>query len=326
MRVGIYGFGSIGRLLAKTAIKRGHEIVAAIDIDPKIIGKDIGELLGLEPLGVTVTDKVEELATADIVLHATGSYLDKVYEQIMNTIELGLDIISTCETLAYPYYRYPTLARKINEKALSHGVTVLGTGINPGFLLDTLLIVLSSTIPVVKKIKAIRSVDASKRREPFKKKIGIGINPTEFKEKMKKGVITGHVGYAESVLLIADALGIHLTDVVEKQEPIIAEREIMLGETVISKGMVIGIKGYGKGIVKDKEVIHIEFNAYLNAKDYEEITIEGEEYSVTWKSTGTPGDQGTASVILSIAENVTRLPAGLLTMVDIIPFKPFLKT
>ncbi len=326
MRIGLYGFGSIGRLLAKVALERGHEIVAVIDIDPKLQGKDVGEILGIEPIGVYVTSSIDELATADVVLHATGSYLDKVYDQILSVIEMGLDVVSTCETLAYPYYRYPILARKLDEKAISYGVTVLGTGINPGFLLDTLLIVLSAPLPSIKKIKAVRSLDASKRRMPFQKKVGIGLKPEEFRKKLEAGELTGHVGYAESVLLIADAAGIQLSRVEEKQEPVVAEKEITIGEKRITAGTVIGIKGYGRGFIGDNEIIRIEFHAYVGANEYEKIIIEGKDYDITWTSSGTPGDMGTASILVSIAENITKLPIGLITMADIIPFKPFFST
>ncbi len=325
LKIGIYGFGSIGRLLAKVALERGHELIGVVDIDPKIAGKDAGELVGVGELGIEVSKDPEVLSDADVVLHATKSYLDEIYDQILTLIDMGLNTISTCETLAYPYYRYPVLARKINEKALANGVVVLGTGINPGFILDTLIITLSAPFDTVKSIRAIRSINAEKRRTPFKKKIGIGLKPEEFIDKLKKGELTGHVGYAESVLLIADAAEVHLSKVIENQEPVIAANDMKIGDYLIEKGTVIGIKGYGIGYIGDKEAIRIELHAFLGANDYEEIQIEGKNYTISWKSTGTPGDLGTASVVLSIAEKVYTYPTGLITMADIVSFKIHIK-
>ncbi len=326
MRIGLYGFGSIGRIIALEAMKRGWEVVAAIDIDEKILGKDIGKILGLkEKTGVVVTSDPEELLEADVVIHATTSFLDKAYDQILNVVRLGIDVVSTCETLSYPYYRYPVLARKINDEALKYGVTVIGTGINPGFLLDTLPIVLTAPFNIIEKITAVRSIDASKRRPSFVKKIGVGMKPDEYKAKLLSGELTGHVGYAESVLLIADAAGIHLDKIIEGQEPVVADKEYNLGETVIEPGRVIGVKGYGAGYKGEKELIRVEFHAYLGAEEYEEIIIKGTDYEVKWRSTGTPGDKGTAAVVLNIANIVNELPAGLLTMSDLIPFKPLFK-
>lgn len=321
MRVGIFGFGSIGRLLAYVSIKRGHEVIGVVDIDEKIVGRDVGEVLGMESYGVYVSKDVATLSEADVVLHATGSYLTDVYHQIARVVEMGVNVVSTCETLSYPYYRYPVLARKLDELARDYGVVLLGTGINPGFLLDTLVAVLSAPVPIIRRIKAIRSLDASRRRESFRKKIGVGLDPVAVKNMIEKGILTGHVGYAESVYLIASAGDLQLTRIVEHQEPVPAENLVEHSGVRVEKGMNKGIRGYGLGYVGDREVIRIEFHAYVGAPEYEEITVEGEDYTVTWRSTGTPGDLGTASVVVSTAEKVRDLPPGLRTMTDLLPFK-----
>ncbi len=321
MRLGIYGFGSIGRLLAKVALKRGHEIVSVVDIDERILGLDAGEVLGVGRLGVTVTRDVKSLAGADVVLHATGSYLDRVYDQIARVVEMGVGVVSTCETLAYPYYRYPVLAKRLDELAKSYGVAVVGTGINPGFVLDTLLAVLASPVPLVKKIRAVRSLDAAKRREPFRKKIGVGEDPAVVKSKLERGEITGHVGYAESVYLVAYAGGLELTRVEEGQEPVPAEEAVESSGVRVERGLNKGIVGYGAGYVGDKEVIRVELHAYVGAPEYEEVAIEGEDYSVVWRSTGTPGDLGTASVVVSVAEALYYAPPGLRLMTELLPFR-----
>ncbi|MEM1916218.1 MAG: dihydrodipicolinate reductase [Ignisphaera sp.] len=321
MLIGIYGFGSIGRLVAREAIERGYEIAGVVDIDRALIGRDIGEILGIGSIGLEVSDDISVLSDADVVVHATGSYLDKVYNQIVSVLDMGIDVVSTCETLAYPYYRYPVLAVKLNEIALDQGVSVLGTGVNPGFLLDTLATVLASSVTQVKSIRVVRSVDASKRRESFKKKIGIGMDFRVVEDMMKRGELSGHVGYAESVYLIAHAGDLQLTKVLEEQKPLVAEETIEWMGLRIEKGFCRGIRGTGIGYVYDKEVIRIEFYAYVGAPEYEEITIVGKNYSVTWRSSGTPGDQGTVAVVLNIAEKIKKLPPGLHLMTDLIPFK-----
>lgn len=322
MRIGIYGFGAIGRLIAREALERGIEVVAAIDINPEIVGRDIGEILGLDKrLGVTVSNDPSALRGVDVVIHATGSYLDKVYPQLVKAIESGADVVSTCETLAYPYYRYPSLARKLDALARARGVSVIGTGINPGFLLDTLAIALATPLGVVERIVAIRSLDAAKRREPFRKKVGVGMDPMEVKAKLETGELTGHVGYAESVLLIADAAGVELARVEEGQDVVPAESDVESAGIKVPKGMNLGAKGYGVGYIGNREVIRVEFHAYVGAEEYEEITVEGRGYTIKWKSTGTPGDLGTASVILSVAEAIGSYRPGLLVMTDLVPFR-----
>jgi len=321
LRIGVYGFGAIGRLASRLILERGHELVGAVDIDERIVGKDVGELLGVGSLGVEVTKDVSELADADVVIHATGSYLDRVFDQIASLVKLGVHVVSTCETLSYPYYRYPVLALRLDELARAFGSVVIGTGINPGYLLDTLVAVLAASVPSVKRVKAVRSLDAAKRREPFRKKIGIGEDPRVVEERIARGEITGHVGYAESVYLIALAGDLNLTKVVEWQGSVPAEADVESSGIRVEKGKNKGIVGYGAGFVGEQEVIRVVFEAYVGAPEYEEIEVEGHEYSVKWRSTGTPGDLGTVTVALNVAERVPYMLPGLRLMTDMLPFK-----
>lgn len=323
MRLGVYGLGSIGRLVALSALERGHEISGAVDIDPGLVGRDLGEVLGLgERLGVRVSREASALGDSELVIHATGSYLDRVYPQIAGVLSMGKSVVSTCETLSYPYYRYPVLARRLDEVARSRGAFVLGTGVNPGFLLDSLAIALSASINVVERVRAVRTVDASSRREPFRRKIGIGEDPRAVEEKLGRGEITGHVGFAESVLLIADASEIQLSRVEEAQWPMAAENDLESRGIRVARGMCKGISGYGAGYVGGSEAIRVELHAHVGAEDSEEISVEGGGEKIVWKSTGTPGDSGTASIVLSIAEKIVGRRVGLITMADLVPFRP----
>lgn len=298
MKVVIYGFGQIGRLLADACVKRGFEVVGAVDINPEVVGKSLRDF-GIES-DAEVSDKLT--FEGDLAFVTTGSYLDRVYPQIEECVKSGFNVVSTCETLAYPEYRYPEIARKIDSIARENDVTVLGTGINPGFLLDTLPIVLSAVCTEVNSIKAIRCVDALKRRTQFQKKVGVGLRLEEF----EKANLSGHVGYAESALLIAEALRVDVKEVREGQEP------------VVENGIVKGIKGFGE-VFGDKK-IRVEFHAYANAEEYELIEIEGDN-PVTWRSSGTKGDLGTVAVLINVAKRVVEHEAGLIKMTDLIPFR-----
>lgn len=322
VRVGLYGFGAMGRIIARSAIERNYEIVSVVDIDPNLVGRDAGFVMGFEErLGINISSDPTTLGNADVVIHATGSYLDRVFNQVALVVGMGVDIVSTCETLTYPYYRYPVLARKLDRLAKTRGASVLGTGVNPGFLLDALAIVLAVPFNSVRRIVAVRSVDAARRRESFRKKIGVGEDPRIVEDKLKRGEITGHVGYAESVLMIADAASVQPTRVVEDQSIVVAEYDVESAGVKVLKNMNRGVKGYGAAYMGDKEIIRVEFHAYVAADEYEEIVIEGKDYSVKWRSTGTPGDLATAAVILNIVEKIEEQEPGLLTMADLIPFK-----
>lgn len=322
VRVIIYGVGAIGTNIAKFVLgKRGIEIVGAIDISPEKVGKDLGEILGLEEkLGVVVSNNALEILSKsrpDVTLHATGSFLDKVYSQIVEIVKARSNVISTCETLAYPYYRYPELGEKLDKLARDHGVTVLGSGVNPGFVYDTLVVTLTSVCETVERIRAVRSLDATKRRYPFQKKIGLGLAPEEFKSKLDAGEITAHVGYAESIMLVAKALGWKINKIEEIQEPMVAEKDLETKYFKVKPGEVAGVRGYGIGYINGREVIRVELVAAVGAEDYEEIIIEGNPNLHLKNIMGIPGDLATVAMVINVIPRVLKAQPGLLTMIDL---------
>ena len=254
----LYGLGAMGRRIAKAVLeKKGLRVVGAVDISKEIVGKDLGEILeSNKRVGVTVTDDVDALLSkikANIAIIATTSYLKDVYPQIEKCVKAGINVISTCEELSYPYYKYPQLSNEIDELAKKYGVTVLGTGINPGFLMDTLPIVLTGPCKEVESIKVTRMMDSSKRRIPYQKKIGTGLSPEEFRKMIDEKKITGHVGLVESIAMIAEALGWKLDEIREfPPEPVIAEKEIVTSYTTVKPGFVAGLKSIAHGIKMEK--------------------------------------------------------------------------
>jgi len=324
VRVVLYGLGSIGALIAKHVMKRkGVEAVGAVDVAPDKVGKDLGEVIGLgERLGVRVVHDDEALdlmlrVKPHVALHATATYLDKIYPQIVKCVKAGANVISTAETLAYPWYRYPELATLIDEMAKKYCVRVLGTGVNPGFVFDALPAFLSSVCVDVRRIHVIRSIDASKRRYSFQKKYGLGMTVQEFQEKMSRGEITAHVGYAESIMLISSMIGLRVDKISEGQEPIVADKHVETQHFKIEPGRVCGVRGYGIGYVGGREFIRLELLASVGRTDYDEVVIDGDP-PLKWRNEyGTAGDIATAAMIINAIPRVLRAPPGLLTMKDI---------
>ncbi len=322
-RVVIYGVGPIGQLITRVALDRGYDVVGAIDIDPQKVGKDLGEVIGMgKTLGIKVegdADKVLKDSKPDIVLHSTGSFFDRVYPQVMKAVKAGADVISTCETLSWPWYRYPDLAELVDNYAKNHGVTILGAGVNPGFVFDALPAVLSVTLTRLDKITVTRSLDASKRRYSFQKKIGLGMTLSQFNEALSRGEITAHVGFAESILLLANIIGLKLDRVEEGQEALIAEKRYETQYFKMEPGQIKGVIGHGSGFIGGKEVIRVELRACAGCEDFEEVRLEGEPL-ITWRSTGTAGDPATAAVIINLAPRVLSARPGLITLKDLINY------
>ncbi|RLF97588.1 MAG: dihydrodipicolinate reductase [Thaumarchaeota archaeon] len=325
IKVILYGVGEIGRSIAKALLKRRrYDVVGAIDVREEIIGRDLGEILGLEErLNVMISDKsteVLESVDADIVVLATTSYLKQTYPQIMECLDNSLNVISTCEELSYPWIKYPKLSDELDKKARKHGVTVLGTGINPGFLMDTLPIVLTSPCLSIKSIRVKRIMYSGNRRIQYQKKIGTGLSIEEFKAKIRRREITGHVGLFESVALIASTLGWKLDEIVETPpEPVIAERDVETTYTVVKKGRVAGLRCEAYGLMNEEKVIKLEFVSHACVEDpFDEISIVGEPNVRVRAIGGIHGDLGTVAMILNMIPEVVSARPGLLTMKDFI--------
>jgi len=324
IKVVLYGVGAIGSKIAKFLLgKEGVEIVGAIDIAKDKVGKDLGEVLGMgKRLNVVVSDDLETVfckACADIVVHATTSYLKDVYPQIAPLARYGVNVISTCEELAYPYVSEPELAKKLDALGMRYGVTFLGTGINPGFLMDTLVITLTGVCQKIDRIRVERVMNAATRRVPFQKKIGAGLSVEEFKKKIKEKAITGHVGLEQSIGMIAGALKWQLDKIrVDPVEPVVAEEKVASEAIEVKPGYVAGLKQSAHGFVGGKEKITLEFQAYIGAKEeYDTITIDGVPPIRQKISPCVHGDLATIAVIVNSIPKVINAPPGLLTMKDL---------
>jgi len=324
IRVVLYGIGAMGSNIAKFLLeKEGIEIVGAIDIAKDKVGKDLGEVLQTgKRLGIVISDdfrKVLSKARADAVVHATSSYLKDVYPQIAPLAEYEVNVISTCEELSYPFVTEPELAKKLDALGIKYGVTFLGTGINPGFLMDTLVIMLTGVCQKIDKIKVERVMNAGTRRLPFQRKVGAGLSISEFKKKIEEKAITGHVGLEQSIGMVASTLGWELDKIeVDPVEPVIAKENVASDAIKVKKGNVAGLRQRARGVMKRKNVITLDFQAYIGAKEeYDSITIDGVPPIHQKISPCVHGDLATVAVIVNSIPKVMNTAPGLATMKDL---------
>jgi 4-hydroxy-tetrahydrodipicolinate reductase len=324
VKVLLYGVGAVGRLIARNLLKKeGIKVVGAIDIAKDKIGKDLGEILGMSRnLGLKVSDNVTSLLEndrPDVAVHATSSFLRDTYEQIIPLVKASINVVSTCEELSFPSIAEPKLTKDLNILAKKHGATVLGTGINPGFLMDTLVITLTAACIEIERIEAARVMDASTRRLPFQKKIGAGLTVEEFKEKMKSGKITGHVGLEQSIAMIGDALKWNIEDIiVDEVKPVITKKPVRNRNFSIDVGGVTGLKQKAKGIVDNNEIIVLDFQAYIGAEEeYDKIMIKGIPNINSRIKPCVHGDKGTIAMVVNSIPRIINAQAGLFTMKDL---------
>ncbi|MGQ0568683.1 MAG: dihydrodipicolinate reductase [Armatimonadota bacterium] len=276
----------------------------AIDIDPQKAGRDLGTLLGLDPLGVSVTADAAAALTRgpQVVLHSTQSHLAQVTSQILACIEAGACVVSTCEELAFPWRHHPVDARRIDEAAKARGVTVVGVGVNPGFVMDLLPIVLTGPCRDVRAVRVTRVVDAGQRRLPLQRKVGAGLEQAAFEEGVAAGRI-GHVGLAESVAMIADALGWALEEIREEIEPVLVGTEVR------------GLHQVATGLHDGRPGITLDLTMAVGAPHPRDtVVIEGEPALHVTAAGGIHGDVATCAIAVNAIPRVLAAPPGLTTV------------
>jgi hypothetical protein len=324
IRVVQYGVGAVGRLIARHLLqKTGLQIVGALDNAREMIGQDLGYVLDLnKPLGIKVSSDPETLLANErphVVIHATSSNMNEVFPQLVQIVENGANVISTCEELSYPYYSEPRLAAELDRLAKINGVTVLGTGINPGFLMDTLVIALSAVCQEIEEIRATRVMNAATRRVPFQRKIGSGLKVAAFHEAIKRGDISGHVGLVQSISMIAAALAWELERIqADPVEPIVTSTPVESERIHVEAGHVAGLRQTARGFLNEKKIITLEFQAYIGARDeFDSILIKGVP-TINQKITPcVHGDVGTVAMIVNALPKVISAQSGLTTMKDL---------
>ncbi len=310
-----YGIGPIGAEITRLLLTKSWvKLVAAVDIDPNKIGKDVGEVIGLgREVGVKVTG---ELAVrADVICHSTGSRLSEVAGQLKALMERGSHVVSTCEELSFPLDQ--KIREDLQQVARAAQVTLLGTGVNPGFVMDKLPLTITAVCQEVKSVEIIRIQNASTRREPLQRKVGAGMTTAEFRAAVESGKIK-HMGLRESLMLVGHGLGVEFDSVSdEKIEPIVADREVTTQYLKVAKGQVAGVHQtiYGKGRIN----VSLELRMYVGAEAVaaDRVIVKGVPDVTMEIKDGVHGDRATAAMVVNSIPRVMQARPGVLTMDDI---------
>jgi 2,4-diaminopentanoate dehydrogenase len=319
IRVLHIGLGPIGSAVVRQiATRPGFKAVGAIDIDATKLGRDLGEVVGLERrLRVTVSDTLRAVVKAtrpDVAVVSTSSSLKKVWPQIEAVLKLKLPIVSTTEELAYPWWNQKALSKKIDAAAKKAKVAVVGTGVNPGFTMDALPITLTGVCQEVTAIRVDRVQDARTRRLPFQQKIGCGLTAEQFQARVDAGTVR-HVGLTESIAMIAGAMGWKLDKVTDQIKPVVSAEGISSPLLTVAPGLVCGLIQDGVGYVGGKAIITLHMEAYLGAPEsYDSVDIDGTPKLAMKIAGGVHGDVATASITVNSIPKVIGAAPGLHTM------------
>ncbi len=328
VKVIVWGLGSMGAGITEMLLnKKGVDVVGAIVRGPKI-GKSMYEFLDMERgdredlIAGSYEDVIKEGA-ADIVVLATDSFTKDNFEKIKYCVERKLNVVSTAEEMAYPKAQEPELAKEIDRLAKENGVTVLGTGINPGLIMDLLVLTLTGASIDVDSIRAERVNNLSPFGPAVMHGQGVGISVDEFNKRVEEDTLDGHVGFPESIQMIADGLGWELSDEVElTRAPIVSSVYRKAPHAEVQEGDVAGcnMKGYGyvDGELKIEMVHPQQVEPQLeggSTGDY--ITIKGNPDINMAITPEVPGGIGTIAMTVNMIPNIINARPGLKTMIDL---------
>lgn len=327
IRVLQWGLGAMGSGMARLMLeKTGLNIVAVVDGRPDYVGKDLGDILGIgKEVGVIVTNKPEDVLNkeeVDIVILATTSWTKEQMPDLIKVISAGLNCISIAEEMSDPEAQNPELSKQIDDLAKRHGVSVLGTGVNPGFVLDLLVVTLTGGNQSVERIEASRVNDLSPYGPTVMKTQGVGTTPEEFRTGVADGTIVGHVGFPESIHMISEALGLGVDRIEESREPIISKVYRETPHVKVEPGMVAGCAHIGVGYRGDKEVVKLihpqQIHPHLENQDTGDyINIYGKPEIHMAIKPEIAGGVATMGIAVNMIPHVVAASPGLKRMIDL---------
>jgi 2,4-diaminopentanoate dehydrogenase len=311
VRVAIVGLGAIGREVLKAVCARPGLALTGV-ADPAFAGRDAGEVAEVGPLGLVVASSASgALAGADVALVLTGSGVADLLPIVEAAAVHGVDVVSTCEDLAYADLATPDLARQLDARARAAAITVVGTGVNPGFVMDRLPLTLAAACVRVDRVQVFRVVDAARRRAPLRAKVGAGLTVEEFQAGVAGGRL-GHRGLRESCALLGLGLGRVFDDIRATLEPVVAERP------GIAPGRVAGLRQSAVGLRDGIEIVRLELEMSVGAPEpHDRVVIDGDPPLDVIVRGGTQGDRGTVGAVLSAIPAVIAAAPGLKTILDL---------
>ncbi|HLK93696.1 MAG TPA: dihydrodipicolinate reductase [Polyangia bacterium] len=310
-RVAVVGLGAIGREVVK-AVRARPSLELAGAFDPAFVGRDVGEVAELGPLGVKAASTLAAaLSGADVALVLTLSGVAEMIPVVEAAGAAGVDVVSTCEDLAYADLGTAALAQQIDARARATGITVVGTGVNPGLVMDRLPLTLAAACVRVDRVRVTRVVDAAKRRAPLRAKVGAGLTVEEFEAGVAAKKL-GHRGLPESCALVGLGLGFTFDEIRSTIGPVTEPRP------GVDAGRVAGLRQSAVGLRGGDELVRLDLEMSVGAPDpRDRVVIEGDPPLDVLVAGGTHGDRATVGTVLNAIPSVIAAAPGLLTVLDL---------
>jgi len=305
VRVALFGFGAIGSEILRHLIERRHEVVAIVDSDPTKAGRTPRELSGVNS-DRRIVSSVSSLPLddVDVAVFATRSRLAQIQSELQYVVYRGVDVVATSEEVAYPAHAGLETSKRLDSLAREKGVTVVGVGVNPGFVMDWVPAVIASASMNPESIRVVRSVDVGRRRRQLQTKTGVGLTRSKFEKDLAEGAL-GHVGLVESAYLVALSLGEELRDIKSGISPVVG-----------SDNYVTGVRQFAEGRA-GRCFIRLELEMTITSADFDVIEVKGEPDIKLRFENGVFGDPATVALVVNAVERVAGARPGLITILEL---------
>lgn len=315
------GLGAMGAGVARELQTRGWRLVGATSHQ---IGEDAGTVTIDRTIGVSIAEDLPETLpeTPAVCVIATKSTLPDVLPEIEWALSNGMNVLCSAEDLAFPDIETDPIAARIDALAQAAGLSVLGTGVNPGFVMDTLPILLSVACTRVNSVSIERVNDLSPFGDRVLESFGIGLSPGEYAEKEAAGLIAGHVGFEASIRMISQALSLEFDDIQYTSEPIIAREVREFRDKAVKPGEVAGASETATALNRGTPVISLSHPQQVvpqasGVSTNDRIRISGVPDIELTVSPEIPGGIGTIALLINSAANLVEARPGLVSMLDL---------
>lgn len=293
-RVIVWGPGIVGTAVLREILKKPElELVGVLAFNPDKNGKDVGEYLGMAPIGMHITTDQEQImkTPADVVLYSPNMSakvdLDSEATNIVcRFLESGKNVV-TSAAWWYPEVHSKELKQKLENACKKGGTCLHGTGVNPGWLVERVMPTLAGVSTRISHIK-IQEISNNRTIESADMMRGIGYGQELSETPWIHNV--GDRGYTEAIAQACAVLGVKMERIESEKKYFVAREDIDLIPMKVRKGTKAGINYFYHAIVDGKPFITLEELWYVDTRDlpkgapdwsdYYTITIEGEPVSV----------------------------------------------